>query len=231
MLNRVDATPFTSSTAGGPSGWRWRRTGAHTGFLRGDGSSNTGQGYSFGTEFNSGEAALGNLTSNANLNASFGVIRRNQTGADLPSVTISYAGEQWRFGGRTDGSADPLRFGYVLGSNELPGVGTTTLVEGLNFNSVVTTGTSGSLVGNDAAIRAILSQTITFGGVGWQAGTDLAVQWLDTDVAGLDDGLGIDDFRVTVVPVPEPACVLALAGGALAASGLRRRLRTSPRRD
>jgi hypothetical protein len=167
VLNRVDQTPFTAvADPNALTGWRWRRGSTATGFQRGDGSLTTGQGYSYGNEFNDGEAALGVLTSGSNTGSYFGLIIRNNTGTAIPEVTVTYVGEQWRFGGRTDGSADRLEFGYALNSNELPGTAGTTAVPALNFNSIVTTGAAGAIDGNAAANRVTVTGTIALAGPG-----------------------------------------------------------------
>ncbi len=226
ILNRVDAQPFTASAAGELTGWRWRQSGTATAFSRGDGSAAAGQGYSFGNAFNDGEAALGNLTGSANPSTYFGVILRNNTGAALSSVTISYTGEQWRSGGRGDGTADRLAFGYALNSNELPGTSATTGVPALDFTSPVTAGAAGVLDGNAAPNRTLVTSVLSFGPAAtWLPGTDLALRWSDDDILGVDDAMAIDNFMIVVQPVPEPATVLGTAAGALALGRLARRRR------
>lgn len=227
VLVRMDQTPFTTVTPPDALvGWRYRR-GTSDQFRRGTGSDSQGQGYSFGTEFGSGEAALGVLTSGTNTGTYFGVIVRNDTGATIDAVTITYAGEQWRYGGRATPAPlpDRLDFGYLLGSNELFGQNAGVPVPELNFESRVTSGTVGALNGNLAANRQVLTHTITFGGAGWAPGTDLALRWFDFDVAGADDGLAIDDFQIAVAPIPEPTGILLACGAAAGAIGLRRRVR------
>lgn len=136
VLNRVDLAPFTAVAAPNAlTGWRWRQGGTQTAFSRDNGSTATGQGYSYGNNFNDNEAALGNVAGSLNANTYFGVILRNNTGAAVSSVVVSYVGEQWRSSGRGDGTADGLQFGYALTSNELPNTFGATTVPALDFAS------------------------------------------------------------------------------------------------
>lgn len=86
-----------------PTGWYFVETGsnANTTYTAGNGSSNTGDTYSFGAT-GSSERAFGCLLSN-NLTPRLGAEFVNNTGHTIHVLVVSYTGEQWRLGatGRT----------------------------------------------------------------------------------------------------------------------------------
>jgi hypothetical protein len=86
----------TGSSSVLPPGWFFRETGLDNDsfYVAGSGTSNAGNTYSFGSA-GSGERALGGLRSDE-LVTIFGVKFINNTGGVIPSVTITYTGEQWR---------------------------------------------------------------------------------------------------------------------------------------
>ena len=89
-----------------PQGWGIFEVGtgaaADGKYLVADGSNNTGTAYSFGTT-NSTDRSLGTIASNANF-PTLGAIFFNEADTAVTNLTISYTGEQWRYGGgRTRG--------------------------------------------------------------------------------------------------------------------------------
>jgi hypothetical protein len=156
-----------------------------------DGSSNTGDTYSYGTA-GSPDRALGALQSNS-LTATFGAVFFNQTAFTvMDSITISYVGEQWRFGQAGRG-ADRLDFQYSVGVTDVP-TGPWTDFDALDFSTPNTAATIGETDGNTAAFRAPVSATIA--GVNFGPQMYLFVRWVDADIAGPEDGLAIDDFSL-----------------------------------
>ena len=93
---------------------------AITAYAGGDGSSNTGSFYSFGT-VGSNERALGGTGSGS---AYFGspvsgalagwiaVAFTNNSGAALSGFTLGFDGEQWRNGGNTNAQSMVLQYGF-----------------------------------------------------------------------------------------------------------------------
>ncbi len=83
-------------------GWALIETGggalANNLYAVGNGSSNTGDTYSFGTS-SSTERALGSLQSGTVIPV-FGANFVNSTGVTLTSLLLNYIGEQWRLGAR-----------------------------------------------------------------------------------------------------------------------------------
>ncbi len=184
----------TSSTV--PNGWDFAETGANanTIYTAGNGSSTTGDTYSFGAAASS-ERAFGTLRS-SNLLPSIGAQFNNDTGYPINSLAIAYTGEQWRLGQNTAGRlADHLDFQISTNASSLT-TGTWTDVNDLDFNSPLLTGTVGALDGNAAPNRAALSATISALNIG--SGSSFWVRWVDSDLApGSDDGLSVDDFSLT----------------------------------
>jgi endonuclease I len=197
------ATTGTSATL--PAGWAFTETGtnANTTYTANAGAANAGDTYSYGTGTNT-ERALGGLRSGS-LVPTFGASFTNNTGSDITSLSISYTGEQWRFGAVN--RADRLEFLYSTNATTLLS-GTYVAETNLNFTAPVTTGTVGvALDGNSAANRTTISFTIT--GLNITAGSTFWIRWSDLDATGIDDGLAIDDFSLTasgtpVVPCAEP---------------------------
>lgn len=177
------------------TGWSLNETGtnANQQYRAGDGSTNNGDTYSFGTGTNA-DRSLGGIASGS-LTPSFGAAFQNNTGNTITAVQISYKGEQWRRAQATAGALDSLLFAYSTNATSLSDVGATwTLVPALNFTSVNTTaaGTAIALDGN--TVSANISSSITVNVV---SGGKLWVRWVDPNVVGNDDGLGIDDFQAS----------------------------------
>ncbi len=195
--------PFALNTAPvnatGLAGWSFAKvngSGANALFFVGTGSSNTGGAYSFGASA-AGERALGSLLSGT-VGSAMGVSFVNNTGATISEFTVTYTGEQWRYGGTT--GTDRLIFEYAVGGSSITS-GTFTAAPALDFSSPIrgtgtaAGGTIGALNGNALANTAYISATVT--GLNWTAGQTLVLRWSDFNVTGSDDGLAIDDLTFT----------------------------------
>jgi len=189
-----------------PQGWGIFEVGtgaaADGKYLVANGSNTTGTAYSFGAT-NSTDRALGTIASNANF-PTLGAIFFNETDDVITSVTISYTGEQWRYGGRsgTPIPKDRLKFEYSLDATGIVNnVGTWTSVTALDFESVYTTGTAAVVLdGNAAANRKAITATIT--GLSLQPGESIVIRWSDENITGNDDGLAVDDFSISAGLAP-----------------------------
>lgn len=189
------ANSGTGSTT--PLGWLFSESGANanTTYAAGDGGSNGGNTYSFGTGTDA-DRAFGGLRSGS-LIPIVGAVFTNTTGATVTSLTITYTGEQWRLG--TTGRNDRLDFQYSLNNNSITS-GTFVHVDGLDFIAPIGTGTAGALDGNASANRVTITYTIN--GINIPNGSNFAIRWTDFDVTGAEDGLGIDDFTITLGCTP-----------------------------
>ncbi len=222
------ASTGTSNTSL-PIGWVIEESGdnANGMYRAGTGSSNTGDTYSFG-DTGSAERALGGLRS-SNLIPLFGAEFRNETGSVITALQVEYWGEQWRLG--TSGRADRLDFQYSLNATSLTS-GTWVDEDALDFESPEIAGSVGSRDGNSLMNRTLLADTIN--GLSISPGSTFWLRWVDLDASGADDGLAVDDFKLTALgatlthTVPDggktlPLSLIGLAGWGLWARGKRMR--------
>ncbi len=182
-----------------PSGWEFHESGsgANTAYGAGNGSSSTGNTYSFGATGDA-DRALGALRTTS-LSSAFGTVITNDTNAIIAGVTIQFTGEQWRLG--ATGRTDRLDFAYSLDGTSVT-TGSWLDVDTLDFLSPITAGATGALDGNLGDNRQIISYTLT--GLNLAPGASFWLRWSDVDASGSDDGLGIDDFAITALPGTTP---------------------------
>ena len=218
------------STGAYPSGWNAYLVGT-TNFVPSptthDGGSNAGAVYNFGTLSDS-DRALGSIASNTFTAAGFGAVFVNNTGRVLTEadIQIGFRSEQWRTSANP-GIVENWAFQFRLGDATLdinqsssdgwtlfPAFEIAELRNDINANGAL----NGNATGNFATFApSFLSAFV------WLPGDRLAIRWLDTNDAGTDVGMSIDDFSFFVLdPVPEPAA-LAMCGFALASLAFLRR--------
>lgn len=187
------------------TGWYAAQTaGTLSVYRAGDGTSNAGAIYSFGTGA-AAERALGSAASGTPQNLIYAARYVNNTGATLTALDVAYTGEQWRNGGNA--TAQKLDFQYqianaggILGANN-PAVGWID-VNTLDFTGPIATAVAAALDGNLVANQAALSVSIP---LTVNPGQEVWIRWFDTNDAGNDHGLGIDNVSVTpqgVLPLP-----------------------------
>lgn len=160
----------------------------------GTGSSTTGSLYSFGSS-GSAERALGSLASGTQGHFAYGVRFVNDTGFDRTNLVISYTGEQWRV---ANASTQILAFSYQMGASltnaDARNLQSWIPFPALTFHSPTTNGTQ-ALNGNQSTNRvAFVNVSLT--GLVVPAGQELFLRWFDTEDAGSDDGLAVDDLTV-----------------------------------
>lgn len=195
----------------------------------GDGSSNSGAVYSFGSA-GSTERALGGVASGSVEHSVFGARFTNNTASTITQFDLSYIGEQWRDGNNT--ALHSLLFSYKIGGTTIgddtqAGAGTVgygadptfTRVASLDFTGPIGTTTARALDGNLVENQVAVSGSVT--GVSWGAGQDLWIRWVDLNDVGSDHGLSVDNVNFSAVP--EPASMVALGVGALGLLFRRRR--------
>ena len=191
------ATSGTGTFSTLPTGWSYSETGpnANTSYAASDGSSNSGNTYSFGTGTAS-ERAMGMLRSGS-LVPVMGAFFINNTGATVTSLTITYTGEQWRLG--FIGRNDRMDFQYSTNATSLS-TGTWIDANALDFIAPNSTGTAGPFDGNATNNRATITTTIN--GLSIANGAMFVIRWTDLDVNNAEDGLGVDDFTMTLGCTP-----------------------------
>lgn len=188
-----------------PTGWMYNETGtnANTTYAASDGSGGTfsGNTYSFGAT-GSSDRAIG-YTRSGSLIPVMGAFFSNNTGAPVTSLTITYTGEQWRLG--TSGRNDRMDFQYSTNAISLAS-GTWTDADGLDFIAPNSAGTVGAFDGNASGNRITITYTLI--GLNIPNNSTFAIRWTDYDVTGAEDGLGVDDFTITLgctPPTNQPA--------------------------
>ena len=209
----------------GVAGWEGTKsagTGTTLNLIANDGALNTGALYSYGTT-GSTDRALGNLAS-AGAITTFGASFTNNTGAAIDTIYFSYTGEYWR---SSTSVQNVLAFSYGLSSTGILATDYLTNASMTAFTSLNLVGpapvtTNAALNGNDPANQILTSASIS--GLNWQPGDTLYIRWADANDAGNDAGLAVDNFNLSLSPVPEPGTV-ALIGIGLSAVlfGARRR--------
>lgn len=184
--------------------------------------------YSFGTNDGtpSPERALGSIASNASGNILYALRIRNSTGTTLNSIQLAYRGEQWRNGGNTT----PQGLAVAISTNATGlAVGTYLNQAHLGFTGPVAATGGGALDGNTNSVA--VSGSVA--GLNWADGTDLWIRWTDTNDAGTDHALAIDDLNFSASAdapaVPEPGGFTLLLPALFAMALLLRRPRQPAR--
>jgi Carboxypeptidase regulatory-like domain/Putative Ig domain len=161
-------------------------------FTADNGGSNAGRFNNYGTTAAT-DRALGSASSGTPGTLNYGVRYKNNTGAAITSLLVTYTGEQWRNGGNA--TAQVLAFDYQQSATVTSlTAGTFIPVTALNFTSLINTATAVALDGNLAANRTTLTSTIT---VNIPVGEEIMIRWTDINDAGNDHGFGVDDLSVT----------------------------------
>lgn len=217
VYESFDSLPATGTGTTLPPGWAFAESGnnANAEYAADDGSTLSGNTYSYGTS-GSSDRALGLLQSGS-LNPTVGVQLRNDTGAPMVQPEIGYTGELWRLGVADRGGSDRLQFQYSLDATSLT-TGTWHDVAALNFTTPEVAGAVGARNGNLAEFREEISGIlpITLG-----VAETIWLRWVDFNVSSNDDGLAIDDFHVGPA-VDHPPFVLSITpedGGTMPANG------------
>ncbi|MCX7563106.1 endonuclease [Xanthomonadaceae bacterium XH05] len=174
-----------------PAGWYFLEAGnsnANGTYLVDDGTSNSGNTFSYGTS-GSPERALGALASGS-VQSTLGAQLKNDSGSTLNDLQVSFHVEQWRLGALN--GADTLTFSYSTDATSLSS-GTWIAHSALDAVAPVTTGTAESkLDGNAAANRAEVSALLS--GLSLAPGGTVWIRWVDINDPLVDDALAIDDI-------------------------------------
>jgi len=208
-FNSLDTASSASSAL--PTGWSIFEYGTSTSadqkYRGNSGAANSGETYSYGST-GSTERAFGSLASGS-LSTQYGAKFVNNTGTTINGFTITYKGEQWRFGGPTSPAtsrtnADSLRFLY---STTATGVADTTsasytesttlMLNSYNYSGTTATALDGNAAGNFGTKTATIPVSIPNGGT-------LVIKWIDKNISGNDDGLAVDDLSIVFTTSGSP---------------------------
>jgi hypothetical protein len=221
LFNTLD-TLGTNQTAL-PAGWQVSETGsgANGGYRANNGSSNTGDIYSFGKPGNP-DRSFGSVGSGS-LRGRFGAYFINGTGSMVDSVRIEYTMEQWRQGALR-AFPDTMYFEYSINKNSID---TNNKIGWTRVNSMDLISKSFS---SSTSIRAMDADSvanqnrhsITLSGLTINPGDTFVIRFIEVDIAGSDDGLSIDSFSLVFDPLivtPQPVTALTITPSLDAASG------------
>lgn len=199
-FNTLAASGSSNISSSLPIGFGFSEAGSgnNVTYAAGDGSSSTGNTYSFGTGTNV-DRAFGELGDT--VQTTCGACFVNNTGLVINSMSVSFTGEQWRLGA-ADGNTDRLDFQFSTTATAL-NTGTYTDVNSLDFSSPTIAGATGSKDGNAAANRTAKGPIAIIPTSGIPQGATFFFRWLPLDVTGSEDGLAIDDFSLSIDPTAD----------------------------
>jgi hypothetical protein len=177
-------------------GWALVEEGTNTGSVSGrygvgDGSTAGANTFSFASAAASSDRAFGSITADDHVLNWIGGCFRN-TGPATVAVAISYTGEMWRRGA-SGSQTDRLDFEYAINATNIFS-GPYSAHNPFDFQTPNTTGTAGARDGNNAAFRTVFPSALM--PVTLAPGAALYVRWIDQNIAGMDDGIAIDDFSL-----------------------------------
>ncbi|SJZ96058.1 T9SS type A sorting domain-containing protein [Sediminibacterium ginsengisoli] len=197
----LSAAPVNAVAAAGWQACMLSGSGSSAVFTTGTGSATTSAVYSFGNSGNT-DRSLGTLASGTGIYA-IGVLFTNQTGITLNSITVSFSAQQWRKGG--SGNRNSWQCNYKTGIfTDILQQGLTRIPQ-LDFYSVHTT--TGALTLNGRLQENQLSVSFTLTGITWKNGEQLLLRWDDTDEAGSDDAMAMDQFSFSADKVTSPPLI------------------------
>ena len=197
FLGKWDNAVADSGAVVNVPGWAEVEEGTNVGAVSGrygvgDGTLVGGNTYSFASAARPTDRAFGSLNDDTINNNWLGGCFKNTTGRTIFGVRINYTGEMWRHGGGA--LPDRLDFQYAVNATNIFN-GSFTNFDPLDFVTPSLTGAAGARDGNVAPNRTLIGPTdlrVTIAD-----GSALYVRWQDSNIAGSDDGLAIDDFQIT----------------------------------
>jgi hypothetical protein len=179
--------------------------GLFSNYTVGDGSSTAGGLYSFGNAAGDLDRAFGTLNTSATGKAAYGMLFRNDTGATIYSINLSYDAEQWR---RTNGASQRVKLSYAVGASL--DVTSNGLLNDILFTNVP----SGDLIstdnsGNGSVNGNVVKTSITDVAIPivFSAGQELFIRFLDEDEGGAgtnDNAMALDNLVVSFSETPLP---------------------------
>ncbi|MFD1709693.1 ExeM/NucH family extracellular endonuclease [Ottowia sp. GY511] len=155
------------------------------------GTANNGAFYSYGSS-GATERALGGVGSGS-FEGYIALAAINTTGATINALNVRFDGEQWRNGGNT--SAHTMKLEYGIGSTFADVATWTAAGAAFDWSSPVNTATAAAVDGNVAGRVPDVGGTLS--SLSWAPGATLWLRWVETNDAGSDHGLAIDNLRLT----------------------------------
>lgn len=216
-LGKFDNAIADSGATVNVPGWAIVEEGSNTSSVTGrynssDGSASGGNTYSFASAVANTDLALGSLNDDTISTNYLGGCFRNATGGTALGVRIGYIGEMWRLGG--SGAPDRLDFQYAVNATNTFN-GSFLDLNSFDFTTPSLAGSAGGRDGNVAPNRTAFTVTNVL--VTLAPNDTLHVRWIDSNIAGADDGLAIDDFSIQIL-IPSAANA-SIAGRVLTSNG------------
>jgi|GEM_PF-3043631 hypothetical protein len=184
-----------------PAGWFAEEfgSGANTLYRAAWGQLSGGDLYSFGDSAVS-ERALGSVGSGTVAPVYFGVALVNNTGSTVQQVKVTYRGELWRVGNpaRPTGP-DTLHFAYGKNNGNLHSA-TWSSFPALAFVSPAPAAGPSNIELNGNAAAQVVNINDTLKNLNLANGDTLWLRWRDENSNSFDDGLGINDVSIRLLP-------------------------------
>lgn len=164
-----------------------------TSYTVGTGTGTTGTMYSFGTASGNTNRSLGSLSSGGTGTQYYGVRFKNEGTTNITSITVTYAGEQWR---NSAAAANSNTIEYLVDATAINS-GTWTNIPALTFTSPITGGSAAALNGKAIANRMSgITSTVT---VTVAPGHEIWLRNVDIDNSGTDHAMAMDSLNVNAV--------------------------------
>ncbi len=182
-------------------------SGAANLFFVSNGGLTSGGLYSFGPT-DGANRALGSIGSGTPQDISYALVLRNDSLVTYNAIDVAYIGQQWRNGGNLTAQRLLFDYGILAGDSVLDTVTPGNFRQGfvdltpadLDFTSLVNTAAGAAVDGTTNFTNRAAGIT----GVQWQPGQLLVVRWYDSNDAGIDHGLAIDDLSITARRLTTP---------------------------
>jgi len=192
-----------------------------------------GRFYSYGAA-DAADRALGSLGSGSFWGA-YGTSLVNATSGTITSIVITFTQEIWTVQGTSTANPveDRVTFAYGFSGADITAANfltssAMTLLPALDLVSPAESSLTGVTSGTDPDRNRDGNSTqwselksATIHGIEWAPGQEFHIRWSDTDSAGFDAGLAIDNLTISI---PEPSSVLLMAASLIGICSLRRRL-------
>ena len=204
-FNSLSDTGLNNPYSTLPNGWKASETGtgANTFYRAANGSLAGGDLYSFG-DSTSTERALGTVASGTVAPVYFGAAFVNNTGSTVQNVRLSFHYELWRVGNPTRSTGpDTLVMEWAKGGSNLMAGNYTMLPNSSFISPAPATATQNVPVNGNGAANQV-SITDTLHNLNLAAGDTLWLRWTDANSASFDDGMGLDDFSLTMLATAPP---------------------------
>lgn len=209
------------------TGWyaKTDNTASITAYGANTGSTTAGGLYAFGVNATNplSDRALGMASSNTFTGAAgtgkgyYGWRLKNNTGASISSITITWTGEQWRKEVNT--ASHSLNLFYQTGTTVTDLTAGTWTTASSTFTTPIFSGAAAVALDGNASANRTSSITLTIT-VTIAAGDEIMLRWDDLNDASNDHLMAIDDVTISAASSSPPAVTIADNGTQIAAANV-----------